>query len=40
MAEVVKPWTVARAGRPQARLPRQCVEGFVNATDVEPRSTI
>src|SRR5207245_11204037 len=38
--EVVQPGAVARAGRPQARLPRQRVESSMNATDVEPRATI
>jgi hypothetical protein len=38
--EVVQPRAIARARRPQARLPRQSVEGSVNAAEVEPRATI
>src|SRR5215468_1275957 len=36
----MQPRAVTRARCSQACLPRQCVENSMNATDVEPRSTI
>ena len=36
----MQPRAIARAGRPQARLPRQSVEDSMNAAEVEPRATI
>jgi hypothetical protein len=40
MSEIVQPGAVATPERPQARLPRQRVEGSTNAPTIESRSTV